>query len=156
MVITHEEEKVMGLGNLMKGGAAVKADMDWNSGDPDRQKKAINTWMGLVGIGEGSQLAVDRLHQLTNEGVTQASNALKHAYRHLAEKAAKKEDVGLAEFLVVEVNNGWDEAERAIDKTLNERAARKGKDKEIRNYKVYAQAGYAPAIVFLNEIGVEY
>lgn len=146
----------MGLGNLLKGGALVKADADWNSGDPERQKKAINTWMGLVGLGKGHMDAVDRLHELTNAGVAEASKALKHAYRVQAEKAAKKEDVELAAFLVEEAGNGWDEAERAIDKTLNERAARKGKEKEIRNYKVYARAGYAPAAALLIELGVEY
>lgn len=146
----------MGLGNLLKGGAAAKAEWDWNSGDPEKQKKAIRTWMGLVGIGEGAQLAVDRLHELTNAGVHEASDALRHAYRHQAEKAAKHEDVGLAAFLVEESDNGWNEATVAIDKTLNEKGARKGKEKEVRNYKVYAQAGYAPAIALLEELGIEY
>lgn len=146
----------MGLGNLLKGGALVKADSDWNSGDPERQKRAINTWMGLVGIGESAQPAVDKLHELTNDGYVEASNALKKAYRLQAEKAAKKEDVDTAAWLVAESELGWDEAERAIEKTLNEKGARKGKEKEIRNYKVYAQAGYAPAAALLIELGIEY
>ncbi len=146
----------MGLGDLVRTGAGVKADFDWNSGDRDKQKRAIRTWMGMVGIGDGSQHAVDRLHQLTNEGVKEASDALKHAYRVQAEKAAKKEYVSLASFLVEEANNGWDEAERAINKTLSEKGARKGKEKEVRAYRVYAQAGYAPAIALLDELGIEY
>lgn len=144
------------LGPLALKAANSKATKEWNSGDEGRQSIALSIWGPLAAV--GNEQAINTLISLSSSGASSANGALLMALTARAKKAANKNDKDIARSLVNIHNDGCDVATLAIRAVLPKRKAAKGSKKHIATIRLFADAGFQPAIDFFegNEDAIDF